>query len=40
MKKYVNWNVCYSCGFDVENGHTSMTCPANLRKALHDVYFT
>jgi hypothetical protein len=38
-KQFVNWNVCYSCGFDVADGHTSMTCPANLHKALHDVYF-
>ena len=22
-----NWNVCFSCGFDVEDGHTSSTCP-------------
>jgi hypothetical protein len=25
-KRYNNWNVCYSCGFDIEDGHTSMTC--------------
>jgi hypothetical protein len=40
MKKFANWNMCYLCGFDVENGHTSMTCPTHLRKALHDMYFT
>jgi hypothetical protein len=40
MKKFANWNVCYSCSFDVENGHTSMTCPSHLRKASHAVYFT
>ena len=34
-----NWNVCYSCGFDVANGHTSMSCPAHLCKASHDIYF-
>jgi hypothetical protein len=27
VKKYNNWDMCYSCGFDVESGHTSMTCP-------------
>ena len=27
MKKYNNWDMCYSCGFDVDDGHTSMTCP-------------
>ena len=26
-KWYNNWNVCFSCGFDIENGHTSITCP-------------
>jgi hypothetical protein len=39
MKRYANWNVCYSCGFDVADGHTSMSCPAHLRKASHDIYF-
>ncbi len=28
VKRYANWNVCFSCGFDVEDGHTSTTCPA------------
>jgi hypothetical protein len=27
IKKYNNWNVCYSCGFDVEPRHNLMTCP-------------
>jgi hypothetical protein len=40
VKLYANWNVCYSCGFDVPGGHTSMTCPTNLHKLLHDIYFT
>jgi hypothetical protein len=22
-----NWNVCFSCGFNVENGHTSLAYP-------------
>jgi hypothetical protein len=21
-KAFANWNVCYSCGFDIEDGHT------------------
>ena len=29
--------MCYSCGFDVEDGHTSQTCPAHLRKPNHQV---
>jgi hypothetical protein len=40
VKLYANWNTCYLCGFDVPNGHTSMTCPTNVRKPSHDVYFT
>ena len=27
VKRYANWNACYSCGFDVADGHTSMSCP-------------
>jgi hypothetical protein len=34
-KRYANWNVCFSCGFDVEDGHTSKTCPAPWRRANH-----
>ncbi len=37
-KRYNNWNVCYSCGFDVEDGHTSMTCP--FWKVFHQTGFT
>ena len=33
LKKYVNWKICFSCGFDVENGHTSKTCPWQLQRA-------
>ena len=40
VKKHNNWNVCYSCGFDVEDGHTSATCHMDWRKADHDVTFT
>ncbi len=40
MKLYANWNACYSCGFDVADGHTSQMCPQHLRKPDHDCYFT
>jgi hypothetical protein len=26
-KVHNNWNVCFRCGFDIEDGHTSITCP-------------
>ena len=29
-KMYANWNACYSCGFDVPEGHTSQTCPHHM----------
>jgi hypothetical protein len=32
--------VCYSCGFDVEDGHNSQTCHFDWRKPNHDVTFT
>ncbi len=25
-KRYNNWNVCFLCSFDIEDGHTSQTC--------------
>jgi hypothetical protein len=28
-------NACFSCGFDVENGHTSKTCPTIWRRKNH-----
>lgn len=37
IKRYNNWNYCYSCGFDVEDGHTSQTCPPAWRKHGHQV---
>jgi hypothetical protein len=40
MKQFANWNACYSCGFDVVDGHTSQMCPQHLRKPDHDCYFT
>jgi hypothetical protein len=30
-KRYANWNACFSCGFDMEDNHTSQTCPLHLR---------
>ena len=39
VKCFVNWNACYTCGFDVPDGHTSMPCQAQ-HKAGHGVYFT
>ncbi len=39
VKRYANWNVCYSCGFNVADGHTSMSCPPHLRKATHQIGF-
>jgi uncharacterized membrane protein YgcG len=40
VKKFANWNVCFSCGFDVEEGHTSKTCPAHWRKMNHQEGLT
>ena len=37
VKQYNNWNVCYSCGFDVEDRHTSMTC--HFCKPMHQTRF-
>jgi hypothetical protein len=37
-KRHNNWNVCFSCGFDIEDGHTSATCP--FKKANHQLAFT
>ncbi len=39
IKKYFNWNVCFSCGFEVEDGHTLKTCPAPWRRANHQEGF-
>jgi hypothetical protein len=35
IKRFNNWNYCFSCGFDVEDGHTSATCPHDWRKSGH-----
>ena len=37
IKRFNNWNYCFSCGFDVEDGHTSQTCPVGWRKIGHQV---
>lgn len=37
VKVYNNWNMCYSCGFDVEDAHTSDTCPQQWRKPGHQT---
>ena len=34
-KYFANHNMCYSCGHDVPNWHTSVTCPQHLRKQGH-----
>jgi hypothetical protein len=39
VKCYSNWNVCYSCGSDIADGHTSMSCPPHLRKVSHQIGF-
>jgi hypothetical protein len=39
-KKHTNWNVCWLCGFNVEDGHKSATCPTHWRKTDHQVGFT
>jgi hypothetical protein len=39
-KLFANWNVCYSCGFDIEEGHTSGTCPHAWRQTNHQEGFT
>jgi hypothetical protein len=39
VKCYSNWNVCYLCGFDVADGHTSMSCPPHLCRASHQIGF-
>jgi hypothetical protein len=38
VKDFANQNVCFSCGFDVEDWHNSSTC--NNRKEGHQTGFT
>ena len=39
-KAFANWNVCYSCEFDIEDGHTLVTCPHAWRQTNHQEGFT
>jgi hypothetical protein len=39
IKKHANWNICFLCGFDVEDGYTSKTCPTPRRRANHQERF-
>jgi hypothetical protein len=39
-KKYNNWNACYSCGFDIEDGHFLSTCPTHWHKPSHNEVYT
>ncbi len=40
VKSYANWNVCYSCKFDMEDGHTSIMCHKDKKKPNHQEGFT
>jgi hypothetical protein len=37
-KRDNNWNVCFLCGFDIENGHRSIMCP--FHKINHQQAYT
>ncbi len=37
-KVHNNWNVCFQCGFDIKEGHTSVTCP--FKRWNHQDSFT
>ncbi len=36
-KRFNNWNICFLCGFNIEDEHTSLTCP--FKKANHQMLF-
>ena len=38
-KRFNNWNMCFTCGFDVPHWHTSATCPFK-DKVGHQVGYT
>jgi hypothetical protein len=40
IKHLANWNACFSCGFNMEDSHTSATCPFNWHKPNHQVGYT
>jgi hypothetical protein len=35
VKKFNNWKVCYSCGFDIKDKHTGVTCPIDWHRTTH-----
>ena len=35
VKQHNNMNACFSCGFNVEERHTSCTCPQEWRQTNH-----
>ena len=37
VKHFNNWNMCFSCGFDIPAWHTSKTCPQECRQAGHQT---
>jgi hypothetical protein len=39
-KVHNNWNVCFLCSFNVEDRHTSKTCPADWHKINHQDAYT
>jgi hypothetical protein len=40
VKSYANWNVCYSCRFDIEDSRTSIMCHKTWRTPNHQEGFT
>jgi hypothetical protein len=40
IKRFANWNACFSCDFDVAEGHTSARCPFDWRKPNHQIKYT
>jgi hypothetical protein len=40
VKMFANWNICYTCGWDVDEWHTSSTCPQDWRKVGHQEGLT
>jgi hypothetical protein len=38
-KAFANWNMCYTCRFNIEDGHTLVTCPRGWRKLNHQEGF-
>ena len=40
VKFYNNWNMCYTCGFDVPNWHTSATCDNPEKREGHTARCT